>query len=87
MQEVQGVISPGARTQTFVCKVKSHVSDNFYKVRMVEIGPAGTFPIEYGAEFEAVDVTDDFENPQADVPIGSVVVVSRTGNTCVFQKP
>ncbi|HUW19453.1 MAG TPA: hypothetical protein VMW16_09135 [Sedimentisphaerales bacterium] len=87
MQEVQGVVSPGARVQTFSCKVKSLVSYNVYKVRMVTVGPAGTVPVEIGAEMEAVDVTDDFVNPAGDVPIGSIVIVSRAGSTYVFQKP
>lgn len=87
MQEVQGVVSPGARVQTFSCKVKSLVSYNVYKVRMVEIGAPGFLPVEIGSEMEAVDVTDDFLNPAGDVPISSIVIVSRTGSKYVFQKP
>jgi hypothetical protein len=85
MQEVQGVISPGARVQTFNCKVKSLVSHNVYKVQMVEIGAPGSLPVELGSEMEAVDVTDDFLNPASNVPIGSVL--SRVGSKYVFQKP
>ncbi|MHC4659864.1 MAG: hypothetical protein ACYS83_11915 [Planctomycetota bacterium] len=87
MQEVQGVVSPGARVQTFSCKVKSLVSHNVYKVRMVEIGAPGSLPVELGSEMEAVDVTDDFLNPASNVPIGSIVVLSRVGSKYVFQKP
>ncbi|MHC4619331.1 MAG: hypothetical protein ACYTEQ_16420 [Planctomycetota bacterium] len=87
MQEVQGVVSPGARVQTFSCKVKSLVSYNAYKVRMVEIGPPGSMPVEIGAEMEAIDLSDDFLNPAGDVPIGSIVLVSRVGSRYVFDKP
>jgi len=87
MQEVQGLISPGAREQTFTCKVKSHLSHNVYNVIMVEIKFPGTQPVEFGAEFQAVDLTDDFVNSAADVPIGSIVAVSRVADRYVFQKP
>jgi len=87
MQEVQGVVSPGARVQAFTCKVKSLVSHNVYKVRMVEIGDPGSQPVEIGSEMQAVDLSDDFSNPAGDVPIGSIVVVSRVGSKYVFNKP
>jgi hypothetical protein len=87
MQEVQGVVSPGARAETFSCKVKSLVSHNVYKVRMVEIGAPGSLPVEIGSEFEAVDLSDDFLNPAGDVPIGTIVVVARVGSKYVFNKP
>jgi len=87
IQETQGVISPGARTQNFACRVKSNVSHNLYKVRMVEIGPPGTIPVEIGAEIEAVDLSDDFSDPASDVPIGSIVVVSKVAGKYVFNKP
>jgi hypothetical protein len=87
MQEVQAVVSPGARAESFSCKVKSLVSHNVYKVRMVEIGAPGSLPVEIGAEIEAVDLSDDFLNPAGDVPIGTIVVVSRVGNKYVFNKP
>lgn len=87
MQEVQGVVSPGARAESFTCKVKSLVSYNVYKVRMVEIGAPGSVPVEIGAEMEAVDLSDDFVNPAGDVPIGTIVVVSRVGGKYVFNKP
>jgi hypothetical protein len=87
MEEKQQVIVPGARESSFNCKVKSLVSHNVYKVRMVEIGAPGTLPVELGSEFEAVDLTDDFLNPLGDVTIGSIIVVSRVGGKYVFQKP
>lgn len=87
MQEVQGVVSPGAAIQTFNCKVKSLFSHNVYKVRMVEIGPPGSLPVELGSEFEAVDLSDDFSDPAGDVPIGSIVVVAKVANKYVFHKP
>jgi hypothetical protein len=87
MQEVQGVVSPGARAESFSCKVKSLVSHNVYKVRMVEIGEPGTLPVELGSEMQAVDLSDDFSNPAGNVPIGSIVVVSRIGDKYVFNKP
>jgi len=87
IREIQGVVAPGTAIQTLNCKVKSLVSHNLYKVRMVEIGPPGTVPVEFGAEFEAIDLSDDFSNPAGDVPIGSIVVVSRVADTYVFHKP
>jgi len=87
MRETQLLVTPGAGLQTFNCKVKSLVSDNVYKVRMVEIGDPGSLPVEYGSEFEAVDLSDDFADPAGDVPIGSIVVVSKVGNKYVFHKP
>ncbi|MHC4624513.1 MAG: hypothetical protein ACYS4W_11500 [Planctomycetota bacterium] len=87
MQEVQGVVSPGATVQTFSCKVKSLVSYNVYNVRMVEIGAPGSMPVEIGSQIQAVDLSDDFLNPAGDVPIGSIVVVSRVGDRYVFNKP
>jgi hypothetical protein len=86
-QELEHVVSPGARTESFTCKVKSHVSHNLYKVRMVEIGQPGSLPVEVGGEFDAVDLSDDFADPAGDVPIGSIIAVSRAGNKYVFHKP
>jgi len=85
--ETQGVVSPGATVQTINCKVKSLVSHNVYKVRMVQIGSPGTSPVEFGAELQAVDLSDDFANPAGDVQIGSIVVVSRVGDKYVFHNP
>lgn len=87
MQELQGVVSPGARAESFSCKVKSLLSYNVYKVRMVEIGAPGSLPVEIGSEFEAVDLSDDFLNPAGDVPIGTILVVSRVADKYVFNKP
>lgn len=87
MREAQGVVAPGARVQAFVCKVKSHVSHNVYKVRMVELTDPGWLPGEFGAEFQAVDVSDDFADPAGDVPAGAIVLVCRVGDKYVFQKP
>ena len=87
IHEIHGVVSPGATVQVFACKVKSSVSHNLYKVRMVEIGPPGTLPVEIGDEMEAIDLSDDFSNPASDVSIGSIVVVSRVAGKYVFNKP
>jgi hypothetical protein len=54
---------------------------------MVEIGDPGASPVEMGSEMEAVDLSDDFLNPVGDVPIGSIVAVSRVGSKYVFHKP
>lgn len=87
LPQSQVVISPGASQQVFTCKVKSLVSHNFYNVVMVEIGDPGSVPTEIGTQFQAVDLTDDFLNPASDVPLGSIVAVSRVGAKYVFQKP
>jgi hypothetical protein len=54
---------------------------------MVEIGPPGSLPVEIGSEMEAVDLSDDFLNPAGDVPVGSIVAVSRAASKYVFHKP
>ena len=87
LPELETVVSPGARTEAFTCKVKSHVSHNVYNVRMVEIGEPGSMPVELGSELQATDLSDDFSNPAGDVPIGTIVVVSRVAGKYVFNKP
>ncbi|MHC4214138.1 MAG: hypothetical protein ACYSWP_12265 [Planctomycetota bacterium] len=87
LQQSQVVISPGASQQVFACKVKSLVSHNFYNVVMIGIGDPGSIPIEIGDQFQAVDLTDNFINPASDVPLGSIVSVSRVGSKYIFQKP
>ncbi|MHC4477910.1 MAG: hypothetical protein ACYTEL_19910 [Planctomycetota bacterium] len=87
ISQVHAVVSPGATVQAFTCIVKSLVSHNLYKVRMVEIGAPGSAPVEFGAELQAVDLSDDFADPAGDVPIGSIVVVSKVADKYVFNKP
>ena len=87
LQQSQVVVSPGARTQVFVCKVKSLVSHNVYNVKMVEIQSPGSVPVEVGSEMQAVDLTDDFLNPAGDVQVGSIVAVSRVGSKYALHKP
>lgn len=87
LQQSQIVVSPGATTQVFACKVKSLASHNVYNVKMVEIGDPGSMPVEIGSQMQAVDLSDHFLNPAGDVPIGSIVAVSRVGSKYVFHKP
>ena len=87
LQQSQVVISPGPSQQVFACKVKSLVSHNFYNVVMIEIVAPGAVPIEFGDQFQAVDLTDDFINPASDVPLGSIISVARVGKKYIFQKP
>jgi hypothetical protein len=54
---------------------------------VVSPGARAETPVEIGSEMEAVDLSDDFVNPAGDVPIGSIVAVSRVGSKYVFHKP
>ena len=82
-QEVSVVISPGARATAWAVKVKSHVSYNVYNVVTVEIGPAGTLPVEIGGQMEAVNLAEPFLQ-QGTLAAGTCAVMSRTGDKNVF---
>jgi len=85
-QERSVVTSPGARTAGWVVKVKSNFSYNVYNVQPVEIGDAGSMPVEIGGLMQAVNLAESFLN-QGQLPVGTFVVMLRAGEKNVFYAP
>jgi hypothetical protein len=85
-QEASVVTSPGARTTTWAVKVKSHLSYNVYNVRAVEIGDAGSLPVEIGQQMQAVNLAESFLD-QGTLQAGTYVVMSRVADKNVFYAP
>jgi len=83
MNEFHSVVFPGARQSAWAGKLKSNASHNFYNVQVVEIGSAGSIPVEIGKEFQAVNLAEDFLE-QGQLPAGRYVVLSKIGQKCVF---
>ena len=81
--EVSVVASPGARTAAWAVKVKSNSSYNFYNVRVVEIGDAGSLPVEIGGQTQAVNLAESFlESGQ--LSAGTYAIMFRMGEKNVF---
>jgi len=83
MGEISVVISPGARAAAWAVKVKSLSSYNVYNVRAVEIGDAGSLPVEIGGQMQAVNLAESFLQ-QGTLPEGTYAVMSRVGDKSVF---
>jgi hypothetical protein len=84
--EVSVVASPGARASAWAVKVKSLSSYNVYNVRAVEIGDAGSLPVEIGGQMQAVNLAESFlETGQ--LPAGTFAVMFRVGGKNVFYVP
>jgi len=83
MQEISVVTSPGARASAWAIKVKSHSSYNVYNVVVVEIGDAGSIPVEIGQQTQAVNLAESFMQ-QGTLPEGTYAVMSRVGDKNVF---
>ncbi len=84
--EISVVTSPGARAAAWAVKVKSNSSYNVYNVRVVEIGDAGSLPVEIGGQMQAVNLAESFlETGQ--LPAGTYAVMSRVGDKNVFHVP
>jgi hypothetical protein len=81
--EVSVVASPGARTSAWAIKVKSLSSHNVYNVRAVEIGEAGSLPVEIGGQMQAVNLAESFLGT-GQLPAGTFSVMSRVGGRNVF---
>jgi len=82
-REISVVTSPGARAAAWAVKVKSNSSYNFYNVRAVEIGDAGSLPVEFGGQMQAVNLAESFLQ-QGTLPEGTYAVMSRVGDKNVF---
>jgi hypothetical protein len=77
------VTSAGAKAAAMAAKIKGLSSYNFYRVRVIEIGDAGSLPVEIGDEFEAVNLAESFLS-QGQLSAGATVVVCRVGSSNVF---
>jgi hypothetical protein len=84
--EISVVTSPGARAVVWAVKVKSLSSYNVYNVRAVEIGDAGSLPIEIGGQMQAVNLAESFLQT-GQLPVGTYAVMSRVGEKNVFYVP
>ena len=84
--EISVVTSPGARAAAWAVKVKSNSSYNVYNIRMVEIGDAGSLPVEIGGQMQAVNLAESFLQ-QGTLPAGTHVVMFRVGEKNVFYTP
>jgi len=85
-QEVSVVTSPGARAAAWAVKVKSNSSYNVYNVRVVEIGDAGSLPVEIGGQMQAVNLAESFLQT-GQLSAGTYAVMSRVGDKNVFCVP
>jgi hypothetical protein len=84
--ETSVVTSPGARVTAWVVKVKSLSSYNVYNVRLVEIGDAGSVPVEVGGQMQAVNLAESFTQT-GQLSAGTYVAMSRVGDKNVFYAP
>ena len=81
--EISVVASPGARVAAWAVKIKSLSSYNVYNVRAVEIGEAGSLPVEIGGQMQAVNLAESFlEDGQ--LSAGTYAVMSRVGDKNIF---
>lgn len=81
--EAAVVTSAGSRAAAMAAKIKGLSSYNVYRVRVIEIGDAGSLPVEIGDEFEAVNLAESFLS-QGQLATGTTVVVCRMGSVNVF---
>ncbi len=85
-QEVAVVTSPGARSSAWAVKVKSLSSYNVYNIRAVEIGDAGSLPVEIADTMQAVNLAESFLQ-QGQLSAGTYVAMSKVGKKNVFYAP
>jgi hypothetical protein len=81
--EVSVVASPGARASAWAVKIKSLSSYNVYNVRAVEIGDAGSLPVEIGGQMQAVNLAESFLGT-GQLPAGTFAVMSKVGGKNIF---
>jgi hypothetical protein len=82
-REVSIVTSPGARESSWAVKVKSHSSYNVYNVIAVEIGDAGSVPVEIGQQMQAVNLAESFLQ-EGTLSAGTYAAMLRVGDKNVF---
>jgi hypothetical protein len=85
-KETLTVTSPGARVVAWAVKIKGLSSYNWYNVRAVEMGEAGSLPVEYGSQMKAVNLAESFlQNGR--LSAGRYVLMCRVGDKNVFYAP
>lgn len=77
------VESPGAKATAWAIKVKSLSSYNVYNVRRVEIGDAGSIPVEIGDQTQAFNVAESFTQTGS-LSAGTYAIMFRVGDKYVF---
>jgi hypothetical protein len=82
-REISVVTSPGARESGWAIKVKSHSSYNVYNVIAVEIGGAGSVPVEIGQQMKAVNLAESFLQ-EGTLSAGTYAVMIMAGDKNVF---
>lgn len=82
-REVSIVTSPGARESGWAVKVKNHSSYNVYNVIAVEIGGAGSLPVEIGQQMQAVNLAESFLQ-EGTLSTGTYAAMLRVGDKNVF---
>ena len=82
-REVSIVTSPGARESGWAVKVKSLNSYNVYNVIAVEIGAAGSLPVEIGQQMQAVNLAESFLQ-EGTLSAGTYAAMLRVGDKNVF---
>jgi hypothetical protein len=82
-REVSIVTSPGARESGWAIKVKSHSSYNVYNVIAMEIGDAGSIPVEIGQQMQAVNLAESFLQ-EGTLSVGTYAAMLRIGDKNVF---
>jgi hypothetical protein len=81
--ECSFLASAGGAAAAIAAKIKELSSYNVYIVRAVELGEAGTLPVEFGEEFEAVNLAEAFLS-QGQLAAGAIVLICRIGSKNVF---
>ena len=85
-QEATVVTSPGARVSAWAVKVKSLSSYNVYNVRVVEIGEAGSVPIEVGGQMQAFNLAESFLQ-DGQLSSGTYAIMFKVGEKNAFYVP
>lgn len=83
MQEISVVTSPGARATVWAVKVKGNSSYNVYNVVVVELGDAGSLPVETSKQMQAINLAEPFHQ-QGTLAEGTYAVMSMVGDKNVF---
>jgi hypothetical protein len=77
------VDSPGGRNAAMAVKVVGHHSYNVYKVKIVELGPPGSFPMVMSSEMLAVNLAESFSGGGS-LASGTYTVMFRVGQVYAF---
>lgn len=86
VSEAAIVTSPGARAEAWAVEVKSLSSHNVYNVCAVEIGDAGSLPIEIGNEIQAYNLAESF-TATGSLSAGTYALMCRLGSKNIFYAP